>query len=181
MRFPSAATLFSLAALTQAAPTVHAHKHAQPRDDSYGGGGRYQSGIFYVNWVSSPSPKSLPMFDSEGYIWTPALRHGSASRQAHQDQLRLCQREQHHQRSLSYRRVGGRAISLPQRRGFERHTVAWQFQPVVQTEAAEPQPKSHPFRWWLELQSQLQACPCDCSRETEILQELSRINCRSWS
>lgn len=51
MRFPSAATLFSLAALTQAAPTVHAHKHAQPRDDSYGGGGRYQSGIFYVNWA----------------------------------------------------------------------------------------------------------------------------------
>jgi chitinase len=54
MRFSNAAALFSLASLGQAAPAVHAHKHAHARDVGYGGGyggPQYQSGIFYVNWA----------------------------------------------------------------------------------------------------------------------------------
>lgn len=51
MRVSNAAALFSLASLAQAAPAIHNHKHAHPRDVGYGSGVKYQSGIFYVNWA----------------------------------------------------------------------------------------------------------------------------------
>ncbi|KAF2829181.1 hypothetical protein CC86DRAFT_345708 [Ophiobolus disseminans] len=51
MRFVSAATLVSLASLVQAAPANHANTHAHPRVAAHGGGAKFQSGIFYVNWA----------------------------------------------------------------------------------------------------------------------------------
>ncbi|KAF1917492.1 glycoside hydrolase superfamily, partial [Ampelomyces quisqualis] len=48
MRFSSAATLFALASLTQAAPTSP-RQNARPYDLNYGS--KFQSGIFYVNWA----------------------------------------------------------------------------------------------------------------------------------
>jgi hypothetical protein len=49
MRFSSAATLFTLASSATAAPTVRPRERAPSYDTNYGA--KYQSGIFYVNWV----------------------------------------------------------------------------------------------------------------------------------
>jgi hypothetical protein len=49
MRFSSAATLFTLASSASATPTVRPREHALSYDTNYGA--KYQSGIFYVNWV----------------------------------------------------------------------------------------------------------------------------------
>lgn len=79
MRFSNAATLFSIASVAQAAPALYPHKNIQSGDLSYGT--KYQSGVFYVNWVSSLPKHNLSIPNKVGHLRAPALRHRSTGQQ----------------------------------------------------------------------------------------------------
>jgi hypothetical protein len=51
MLYSSAATLSILASLAHAAPTIHPREHARSYELDYGA--KYQSQIFYTNWLCS--------------------------------------------------------------------------------------------------------------------------------
>jgi hypothetical protein len=63
MRFSSATTLFSLASIAQAAPTLHQRESAPQYGTNYGA--KYQAGIFYVNWVSNSKMRNTSKFRAD--------------------------------------------------------------------------------------------------------------------